>query len=100
MMCVLLVGSPPQSCAKQTIDSSRSKGPSVLSDRAAHRQRLRPLPVDEDPVPQLEVDEEPQPGAVVADPSAMLRDEAARRGRIDEPAVAGATSQDAVPDDV
>src|SRR5262245_59305691 len=57
MMCVLLVGSALQSLAKQTMD-----WPSSMQHL---RQGLRRLAVEEEPLPDLEIEKEPQALSVI-----------------------------------
>src|SRR5678815_5547350 len=64
MMWVLLVGSPPQSCAKQMIEEPSS----MRASREGHRH----FAVDEDALPLLEVDQQPESFRVVGGARAVI----------------------------
>src|SRR5262245_62076340 len=91
MMCVLLVGSPFQSWAKQTID-----WPSSMNHL---RDGRRLLVVEEEPLPDLEIGQEPEPLAVVGVSRQVLLAERPKDGRLEEPAGKGAGTQDELVDD-
>src|SRR5712691_8656528 len=82
MMWVLLVGSLPQSLAKQTMDA-----PSSIGDLALVRALSRGpgdgrdvLTVEEDPLPDLQVHEEPEAIAVLGSSRAVLFGKTPHRG--------------------
>src|SRR2546430_10983558 len=81
MMWVLLVGSVPQSLLKQIIG--------IFSSMLSGGRRTRDLHgifgVQEGPLPDLEVDEEPQAAAVIGDAGVMLRRDPPHDGRLEQP---------------
>src|SRR2546428_4044718 len=117
MMCVLLVGSVPQSLLKQIMGILPSADASSLGKRNAGwecrvtargdagrggmpsgARRTRDLrgifSVQKGPLPDLQVDEKPKAFAVLPDARAMLLREPPQRGRMEQPTRQGARAED------
>src|SRR2546427_10616195 len=117
MMCVLLVGSVPQSLLKQIMGILPSPDASSLRERnagweswaaargdagrgdmpsdAGRTRDLRGIfSVQKGPLPDLQVDEQPQAFAVLGRARAMLLREPPQRGRMEQPSLQRARTED------